>query len=433
MKSGSDCTIKVCLGNLFLLLPIIMKINIVNNLQDLALSDFEVVERKGRGHPDTLSDRLAELLSKTYCELSRAKFGTILRHQFDKLTLMGGKCDVRFGGGTFISPIRLLINGRATPQVGDEKLFYKDALIETATTFLEKELQNFDFLTNCRLMLEITANTTRGVRSDSPNVDRSTPYSRFRPSKLTDLPEYTKPISNDTAVGCGWAPYTPLEKMVLEIENTLNSDETRKLYPWLGSDIKIMAVRNGRDVDLTLCVPQISTLVPTLNEYRKNVQTIHSLVLKVIDTYAANFKVEFSLNTADGQRDDLVYLLYTGSCIESGDEGQVGRGNRLGGVISSRRPFSIEGLSGKNPQYHGGKLYSVMAWDLAQKIWQKYQIPCEVFLVSQSDVPIDQPWSVIINSTESLDKDGVQDLVNQMLSDTGKYTDRILSGDFMLA
>jgi S-adenosylmethionine synthetase len=429
MTSGNDYTIKECLDSLII---IAMKINIVNNLQNPALSNFEVVERKGRGHPDTLSDRLAELLSKTYCELSRAKFGTILRHQFDKLTLMGGKCDVRFGGGTFISPIRLLINGRATPQVGDEKLFYRDALIETASTFLEKELRNFDFLTNCRLMLEITANTTRGVRTDSPNVDRSTPYSRFRPSKLTDLPEYTKPVSNDAAVGCGWAPYTPLENMVLEIENTLNADETKELYSWLGSDIKIMAVRNDRNVELTLCVPQISTLVPTLDRYKENVQKIRQLISEIIDTYSTYFKVDFSLNTADGQRDDLVYMLYTGSCIESGDEGQVGRGNRLGGVISSRRPFSIEGLSGKNPQYHGGKLYSVMAWDLAQKIWQKYKIPCEVFLICQSDVPIDQPWSVIINTAESLDNDGVQDLINQMLMDAGEYTNRILSGDFML-
>src|SRR3989344_7571661 len=143
-----------------------MNLTLLNKLLDPAQSEFEIVERKGRGHPDTLSDHLAELLSRTYCELSRAKFGTILRHQFDKLTLMGGKCDVRFGGGNFVSPVRLLINGRATPQVGEEKLFYQDALIETASNFLEKELRNFDFLTNCRLMIEITANTTRGIRTD---------------------------------------------------------------------------------------------------------------------------------------------------------------------------------------------------------------------------------------------------------------------------
>lgn len=52
--------------------------------------------------------------------------------------------------------------------------------------------------------------------------------------------------------------------------------------------------------------------------------------------------------------------------------------------------------------------------------------------MSQSDVSIDQPWSVIINTTQELDKAGVQVLINEMLSDIGKHIDRILSGDFML-
>jgi S-adenosylmethionine synthetase len=277
-----------------------MNVNLYSNLEDLTKSDFEIVERKGRGHPDTLSDKLAELLSRTYAEITREKFGTILRHQFDKLTIMGGKCDVRFGGGGFVSPIRLLINGRATPEVGNEKIFYRDKLIDTATTFLEKELRNFDFLTNCRLMFEVTANTTRGILLENKPAQRNSAYSRFRPSKLEDLPEYTNPVSNDTAVGCGWAPYTPLEMMVLTIEKKLNSDETKITHPWLGSDIKIMAVRNKREVQLTLCVPQISTEVVNLEHYKENIQTIRKLITEVTDTYSGNFSVTFSLNTADG-------------------------------------------------------------------------------------------------------------------------------------
>ncbi|KKS11800.1 MAG: Methionine adenosyltransferase, partial [Candidatus Daviesbacteria bacterium GW2011_GWB1_41_5] len=103
-----------------------MKINIIHDIKSPADSDFEIVERKGRGHPDTLSDRLAELLSRTYSKFTRDKYGAILRHQFDKLSIMGGKCDVRFGGGSFKSPIRLLINGRATPRIGDEIINFQD-------------------------------------------------------------------------------------------------------------------------------------------------------------------------------------------------------------------------------------------------------------------------------------------------------------------
>jgi S-adenosylmethionine synthetase len=338
------------------------------------------------------------------------------------------------GGGGFVSPIRLLINGRATPEVGDEKIFYRDRLIDTATNFLETELRNFDFLTNCRLMFEVTANTTRGILLNEKPAGRSSAYSRFRPSKLEDLPEYTKPVSNDTAVGCGWAPYTPLEKMVLDIEKKLNSDETKVKYPWLGSDIKIMAVRNGTNVNLTLCVPQISTAVENLEQYKNNIQVIRNLIAETAGQYAEIFNVAFSLNTADGAggRDDLLYMLYTGSCAESGDEGQAGRGNRLGGVISSRRPFSIEGLSGKNPQYHGGKIYSVMAWELASKIYQRFNTPCEVFIISQSDVPLDQPWSVTVNSTEPLDNKVVQELIDEVRSDVSGFTERMVRGVYQL-
>lgn len=412
-----------------------MNVNIFSNLEDLSKTDFEIVERKGRGHPDTLSDKLAELLSRTYSEITREKFGTILRHQFDKLTIMGGKCDVRFGGGGFVSPIRLLINGRATPEVGEEKIFYRDKLIDTATNFLETELRNFDFLTNCRLMFEVTANTTRGILLDQKPAGRNSAYSRFRPSKLEDLPEYTNPVSNDTAVGCGWAPYTPLERMILDIEQKLNSDDTKKVYPWLGSDIKIMAVRNQNAVDLTLCVPQISTAVENLNHYKENIQVIRSLIKEITDAYGEKFSVKFSLNTADGagQRDDLLYMLYTGSCAESGDEGQVGRGNRLGGVISSRRPFSIEGLSGKNPQYHGGKIYSVMAWELANKIWERFGTPCEVFIISQSDVPLSEPWSVTVNSVAPLDNKAVNELIDELRNDISGFTDRLVRGEYQLA
>jgi S-adenosylmethionine synthetase len=249
---------------------------------------------------------------------------------------------------------------------------------------------------------------------------------------LTDLPEYKRPVANDTAVGCGWAPYTPLERLVLEIEQKLNDDKTRKMYPWLGFDIKIMAVRRGVDVALTLCVPQVSTDVPNLKAYKENLEEVRSLIRKICDKYKP-FKIALTLNTADGQRDDLLYMLYTGSCIESGDEGQVARGNRLGGVISSRRPFSIEGLSGKNPQYHSGKLYSAMAWDIAREIWEQTKTPSEVFIISQSDKPIDEPWSVIVNTSKPVDPALTRDIVSKIVKNVSGTTDQILVGRYDLA
>ena len=407
-----------------------MKINIINDLRDKVKSDFEIVERKGRGHPDTLSDRLAELLSRTYSKFTFEKYGIVLRHQFDKLSLMGGKCDVCFGGGNFRSPVRLLINGRVTPKFGDETLEFRDLLISTAAKFLERELRNFDFLTDCRVMWEMTSNSTRGMIAE--NEGNSAIHHRFHPRSLQDLPESTRPISNDTAVGCAWAPYTPLEKMVLEIEQTLTSDDTWSKYPWMGSDCKIMACRTNDDLNLTVSIPQLSTHVKSVAEYKSNYGTTLSLIHNIVSKYFELRNVQITLNPGDNTDKEMLYLRFTGSCIESGDEGQVSRGNRLGGVISSRRPFSVEGLSGKNPSYHAGKIYSVASWDIANKIWQEQGIPCEVFIASQIDRPVDDPWVIVINSTKEIDINKAEKAVKDILGNVSKITSNIMDGKYPL-
>lgn len=407
-----------------------MKINIIKEFRNLADSQFEIVERKGRGHPDTLADRLAELLSRTYSQYTKNKYGAILRHQFDKLSLMGGKCDVRFGGGNFRSPVRLLINGRTTPKIGNEIIAFRDLLFNTAADFLEKELRNFDFLTDCRVIWENTSNPTRGMIDDKFRGTSAIHY-RFRPRTLKDLPEATKPISNDTAVGCAWAPFTPLERLVLDVERTLTSDETWSQFPWMGSDCKVMANRVGSDVELTVNIPQLSTCVSSGLDYKRNSEKTLSLIRDVVNkTPFAD--VHIALNTGDKTDDEMLYVLYTGSCIESGDEGQVSRGNRLGGVISSRRPFSIEGLSGKNPSYHAGKIYSVAAWDIANAIWMQQKAPCEVYIASQIDRPMDDPWVVTINSLGDIDAVEAEKATNNVLKNLSQVTKRLLDGQYPL-
>lgn len=402
-----------------------MLVSVLADARDLSLSPFEVVERKGRGHPDTLADRLAEALSREYSLMCQAEFGTVLRHQFDKLSLMGGKCDVTYGSGNFVSPIRLLINGRVTPEVGGRRIDYVDRIVTTAKNFLEQELRNFDFYANCRLMLEVSSHTTRGLKATGA-------YSRFRPQRIEDLPEFKRPLSNDTALGCAWAPFTPLERLVLALEDRLTCDSTRAELPWIGSDVKLMAVRSGTDVHLTICVPQIATEVSSGASYVANAEYISATIADVALQFQSSFRVSVALTPVEPGRGDLPYLLLTGSCIESGDEGQVSRGNRLGGVISSRRPFSIEGLSGKNPQYHGGKLYAAAAWKIAQDIWSDLKVPCEVYIVSQTDRPLTDPWQVVVNTTRVVPEMAVRPIVERHLADVGLLTSLLIQGEIPL-
>jgi S-adenosylmethionine synthetase len=74
----------------------------------------EIVERKGRGHPDSLCDGAAEELSVALCKFYREKVGRILHHNVDKAVLVGGSSEADFGGGRVIAPIQIYIVGRAT-------------------------------------------------------------------------------------------------------------------------------------------------------------------------------------------------------------------------------------------------------------------------------------------------------------------------------
>ena len=408
-----------------------MNIKFISELKSPEESDFEIVERKGRGHPDTLADQLAELLSRTYSELTLRKTGVVLRHQFDKLSLMGGKCEVRFGGGNFRSPIRLLINGRITPRFGDENIEFRDLFISTATKFLEKELRNFSFATDCRVMWETTSNATRGMITNDIKGEGAINH-RFSPRTLADLPEATKPISNDTAVGCSWAPFSSLEKLILEIENELTSDSTWEKYPWMGADVKIMGHRIGDEANMTVSIPQVSTFVNSSDEYLRNLEIIKAIIHKHAEEYPKFSKFYLTLNPGDNTDKEMLYLRYTGSCIESGDEGQVSRGNRLGGVISSRRPFSVEGLSGKNPSYHAGKVYSAAAWDIANKIYNELGIHSEIYIASQIDRPLNDPWTIVVNSISNVDQEAIEKIIDDIINNLNQVTLNMINGQYPL-
>lgn len=66
------------------------------------------------------------------------------------------------------------------------------------------------------------------------------------------------------------------------------------------------------------------------------------------------------MNTRDNYENNDLYMTLTGSAVESGDEGAVGRGNRSRGVIPFSRNFSMEAACGKNPVYHTGKLFTAI-------------------------------------------------------------------------
>jgi S-adenosylmethionine synthetase len=88
-----------------------------------------------------------------------------------------------------------------------------------------------------------------------------------------------------------------------------------------------------------------------------------------------------------------IYLSLLGTSAEDADSGQVGRGNRVNGLISMNRPMGTEAAAGKNPVSHVGKIYNVLAHRLAREICQEIDGIREayVLLLSRIGSPIDRP------------------------------------------
>jgi S-adenosylmethionine synthetase len=104
---------------------------------------------------------------------------------------------------------------------------------------------------------------------------------------------------------------------------------------------------------------------------------------------------ELHFNTLDQEGRGLggVYLSLLGTSAEDADSGQVGRGNRVNGLISVNRPMGTEAAAGKNPVSHVGKIYNVLAHRVARKVYEQVPGIKEVYvlLLSRIGSPVDTP------------------------------------------
>lgn len=310
---------------------------------------LEIVERKGAGHPDSICDALAEELSRTLSRYYLDQFGLILHHNVDKGLLCGGQARACFGGGEVLQPIDIFLAGRATEIVGDARVPLQELAIESSRRWLRENLRFVDVERHVRLHCHIRPGS----------------------AELTELflrqQKARMPLANDTSCGVGYAPLNTLENVVLQVERYLNSSAVKTACPAIGEDIKVMGVRRGGNISLTVACAMVGRFITNLADY-------HSAKAQVVEfTHIAARQVgveavEVTVNAADGVTADSIYLTVTGTSAENGDDGEVGRGNRINGLIAFYRPMSMEAAAGKNPVSHVGKLYNLLAHRIAQDI-----------------------------------------------------------------
>ena len=331
---------------------------------------FEIVERKGLGHPDTICDALTENLSRALSRVYLERFGAILHHNVDKALLCGGAARPAFGGGEVTEPIDIYLAGRATARFEGVTIAVDEIAVEESRRWLGANLRHLDPERQVRIHPRI--------RPTSP--DLAALFLRQR--------EAGAPLANDTSLGVGFAPLDTLERTVLEVERKLNSPAVKAAQPEIGEDIKIMGVRSGGDLSLTVACALVGRHVAGLDDYRAKKARIRELALA-----AAGGRAKVEVNTADGDTADSVYLTVTGLSAEAGDDGQVGRGNRVNGLITPYRPMSLEAAAGKNPVTHVGKLYNLLANRIARALVAEVAGVQEAYcyLVSRIGHPITEP------------------------------------------
>ncbi len=331
---------------------------------------IEIVERKGLGHPDSLCDGIADAVSVALCKEYERKCGMILHHNTDKVQLVAGRSCPEYGGGELISPIYIMLGGRATGDFGGDEIAVDIVTTKATKEYLKKNVRNLDVESNVvvesRLgkgssdLLSVFGNNTKAV-----------------------------PVANDTSFGVAHAPFSETESIVFNVENEVMA-KYRDKEKAIGEDMKVMALREKDKINLTVGDAFVSKYVDDYEHYEVIKQGLKEYVSGVAERYTSK-DVTTHVNMADTP--ESVYLTVTGTSAEMGDDGAVGRGNRCNGLITPNRSISLEASAGKNPVNHTGKIYNLLAGKIANEIVDSVEGVREVDIKILSEIGrrIDDP------------------------------------------
>ena len=367
---------------------------------------IEFVERKGLGHPDTICDNLADDLARRLARDYELHTGAIRHFNVDKAILAAGAVDVHYGGGKHTKPSRLVLVGKAWMSGA-----WKPDTEELAADYHAKLLELLPDADPEAFTVEVWLNESS---SDLAAIVHA---------------ETRAPLSNDTSFAAVSLPRSVLESTVHAVELALNDPDHRAVAP-VGRDIKVMGARVGEEISITVACPIMAAKVNNRSEYDEAVDGVHDVASAVASELAGR-PVSVSVNQAD--QEDSVYLTLSGTSAEAGDDGQVGRGNRFGGLITPYRPMSLEAAAGKNPAAHVGKTYHAIGHDIAERlIAETDATEATIRLLSSIGHPVTEPQAVHIETTGSPDLESVDRIVDDCFGDWAEVTRRLIDGHYEL-
>jgi S-adenosylmethionine synthetase len=370
---------------------------------------IEICEHKGIGHPDSICDGAAEAAARALSRAYLRTYGEVRHFNVDKALLIGGQSAPRFGGGRITVPIRLIIAGRASPLPDAD---VGEVVCGAARDYLATSLR-----CDPRVFTIEAA-----VRDGSASLRQV--LSRGRAAAL----------ANDTSLGVGYAPYSRLEQAVLRMGEVLHSSEFRTGFPAAGDDYKIMGARVDRSTQFTIALAFVDREVRSVSQYFDAKAEVRRHLEKAVD---APHEIDLNmLDRPDAADESAIYLTVTGLSAEHGDDGQVGRGNRVGGLITPNRIMSLEAAAGKNPVAHVGKLYNVLAVEMARAICAGVDGIAEasVQILSTIGKPISQPRLIAIELVTVKELDArmrrmTRQVAQSCLEQIAQLSERLILGE----
>jgi len=358
---------------------------------------FEIVERKGIGHPDTICDLVMDKISVELSKLYLKETGAIQHHNMDKSMLVAGQTENKFGGGKVTKPMKFVMGDRATFEANGKKLQIEDLAVTTAKSWFENNLRHVKD-EHIKFQLEI-GTSSQELRSI------------FKTSESF--------VANDTSALVGYAPFTKTESAVLETERFINSKKFKTEFPESGEDVKVMGFRKNNDLEVTIAMAFVDSYVNSeahyftrKNEMKQSIDEFH----KGVDFD----KVNISINNLDSKNKGFegLYLTVLGTSADSADSGQVGRGNMANRVISPCRPAGAEAIAGKNPVSHIGKIYNAMSFKLAEQIHNDLpDLEVLVWMYNVIGKPVNEPQAIVVQpiSENKLDVSKLKNQVNEII------------------
>lgn len=382
--------------------------------------NVEMVERKGVGHPDQICDSVMDAISVALSQAYLKEFGTILHHNIDKGLLAAGRVSRGFGGGEVLEPMELTVGDRATFSFQGKNISVEQIAQKAVRDWFRQHLRGVDPDRHLRIRFKLAPGS----------------------QELTDI--FARPGAvrgaNDTSAAVGYYPLSPTEQAVLALEQELNSLSFKERFPETGEDVKVMGLRFRDELDLTVAMPLLAGRIGSESEYFARKELVRAEMYRFMAERGGFGRVTLHFNTLDQQGRGLggVYLSLLGTSAEDADSGQVGRGNRVNGLIPIGRPIGTEAAAGKNPMSHVGKIYNILAHRLAREICQNVDgvSGAYVLLLSQIGDPVDRP--LMANAQLMLSRgrqlaevtDRVEELLQRELSHIGSFCLSLARGEY---